>query len=486
MKRTHLVKNSIITLYLLSLFIGSIHLFADAKNHTITGDTGYILEAARITNGHESAVKGKDYEDGDAVNEEAERWFLHHVAYITFNYRYSNIIEAGADFSLVLEDPTANSLNTIFQKVYVKANPTLWLSMTFGKQQLKWGTMDVFHPINKLEKTGDPTANRILLEGLAGCKFVFFPTHWLAITTLVLPDLELQYTRSALRFDFTFAEIDLGVGAVKYDFTHFDELDTEYDIDVEWEVNPAWTIQGYYPEVDGVTPDFLASRKHSAAGFVDFVRWFNNFGLTAEFQFKYSREMEYAMISEDAVKTADISKTGQSVNLPQYERFNGENIYVPTFRAAVGFTYEMQAKPGLTLHAEYFFNSEGYTWHEAGLFYKRYTYHKENYSSYPMFLPAHLGTFGNFRQHYAYIGVTGIELTKFMQVGFSVMANCETLAFRFHHEVTFDIRNLIYLSFKYDLYHQFLDDTIYPSDLNFMDYRHKISFSVSTSYSNAD
>lgn len=412
--------------------------FYTEDKHTIWGDAGYILKLNRIAEEKEGAIPGK--EDKNAT-EEIERWLFNHLVYISFNYRYSNIFELGTDFSIILDDLEKNTINSIIQELSCKVSPADWVMFKFGKQKLKWGVSNVFHPIDKLEVYSDALAVRQVVEGLAGIKVTFIPFEWFSISAVILPELQMRYTRYALRFDFTLpGEVDLGIGGIKYDIKHM------YDID------------------DG---DILTERLDRGAFFIDLVKYFGNFGLYSEFEFRYSRENEYSFIDD----------TGE------FQLYTNNNFEkTPVFRVTGGINYKMRNKPFMNVALEYFFNSEGFNSQEAKDFYSRYKYHEKYYSKDEMVLPFQFDNFGNFRRHYLYLGLTGIEPINFFSLDFTLLANLETASFIFTHGFTFNINKSIYIGLSHDFYFQFTNKDEYPSELNFNKANHVITLEVSTSY----
>ena len=423
---------------LLVIIIFPIFIYSQNKN-TISGEAGYILNISRLRNGLEGVIQGYKYCDPNLPEE--KRWLANQLVYMDLKYRYTNLIEFGGGLSLYINDKNNNNLLTVLPQLYLKYTPIDWVSFNFGKQRLKWGTSNIFHPIDKLETQADTFDLHLLVEGLGGIRATFIPTDWFSISVLALPDYEIRWTKAALRFDFVAWDIDIGFGGIKYDYKQIKSITSDT------------------PEIE---------RLDRGAAFFDIIRYFGNVGLYGEFEFRFSREKQYGFI--------DNSGTYQVTR----EAFAAQ----PVFRVSTGITYKMDKKPYLNLVCEYFFNSDGFDQNEAKSFYAKYKYHRDNYSSKQMVLWQGFGKFTNFRQHYLYIGVSNIEVVDFMAFNASVISNLETLSFDFSAGITFNLNKLIYINLKYEYLHQFLDMDEYPSDLNFINDNHKITLSVSTSYSN--
>jgi len=404
------------------------------------GEIGYILDLDRIKEGNESALSGKN--DGDRVDE-IDRWLAGQTAYVSMYFSYHNLLELGSDFTLDLNDLTSTSLPNLVKVLYISASPTSWCNITFGKQRLKWGTARVFNAIDKLETINDPFGIRSLREGVSGVKAVFTPLDWLSLSLLALPESELRWSRFAVRLDLLFLEIDAGLGVIKYNYSNLESIDTSG------------------------TPAAITSDLDRYAVFFDAIRYFDNFGIYTEFELRWSRENEYAF--------KDLASV--------YRPHNGDDyLNVPVVRLTCGISYTMEESPYMTLMAEYFYNSEGFSNAEARQFYQSYGLHRGLYPGDPVFLPQNFGTFGSFRRHYVCLGFTGLQATGFMSVGLLVLSNPETLAFDFIPQATLDINKSVYFNLKFEYLHQFLDKDKYPSELSFLDYNFRITLAVSTNF----
>jgi hypothetical protein len=427
-------------LFLLAILIPGGALYAEITQQ-LWGEIGYILDLNRVKEGSESSIDGRN--DGERVDE-IDRWLAGQTAYVSMYFSYHNMLELGSDFTLDLNDLSSTSLPELVKVLYVSASPTDWCNLTFGKQRLKWGTARVFNAIDKLETIIDPFGVRSLREGVSGIKAVFTPLEWMSLSLLALPDSEFRWSRFAGRLDILFLDIDAGFGVIKYNYSNLEGVDTA-----------AAPAAAQTSDLD------------RCALFFDAIRYFDNLGLYAEFEYRFSRENEYAF--------KDITA--------QYRPHNGGGFTdVPVFRLTCGITYTMEESPYLTLMAEYFYNSEGFSNAEAREFYRSFGIHRSLYPSDPVFLPQTFGTFGSFRRHYVCLGVTGLQAPGFMSVGLLVLSNPETLAFDFAPQVTLDINKSVFFNLRFEYLHQFLDKDEYPSELNFLDYNFRITFCVTTNF----
>jgi hypothetical protein len=415
--------------------------FAQADTQ-IWGDVGYSLDFTRVREGREGAIPGET--DGTGVDE-LERWLALQNAFISFNFRYANFIDFSSEFSLDLTKLDATSLPDLVRVISLKASPALWCDLTFGKQRLQWGTANIFPAIDKLESVSDPLGMRSFREGVTGLKAVFTPTDWFSASLLVLPEAQLRRTRFAGRLDLLFWDIDLGIGAVKYNYVKIDDI-TDAGLNSRAETTPHDRV----------------------ALFLDAIRYFDNFGVYTEFEYRYSRDNEYAL--EDAGST--------------YISENGNDFFdVPVIRWTTGMSLTIGSGQGM-INAEYLYNSEGFNKSEAEIFYTRFNTHLASNPADPRFLPVDFGRFGSFRKHYLAIGAMNINLIDDFSFSLLILCNLESLAFDFSPSITLTVNKSVFIKFKYDFYHQFTDLAANPSELSFMDYNQRLSISVTTSYSN--
>jgi hypothetical protein len=233
-----------------------------------------------------------------------------------------------------------------------------------------------------------------------------------------------------------------------------------------------WVIKYNYNNLESIDAaanpaTAITSDLDRYALFFDAIRYFDNLGLYVEFEYRFSRENEYAF--------KDLAA--------QYQPHNGGGFTdAPVFRLTCGVSYTMEQSPYLTLMAEYFYNSEGFSASEAKEFYQSFGLHRALYPNDPVFLPQNFGTFGSFRRHYVCLGVTGLQAANSVSLGFLVLSNPETLAFDFIPQVTLDINKSVFFNLKFEYLHQFLDKDEYPTELNFIDYNFRITLSVSTNF----
>jgi hypothetical protein len=426
---------------LVLFFAAGSFLYPEIKQQ-LWGEIGYILDLDRIKEGSESALEGKS--DNQEVAE-IERWLANQNAYTSLYFSYGNILEAGSDFTLDLNNLASTSLPELVKVLYVSTSPTDWCNITFGKQRLKWGTARVFNAIDKLESLNDPFGLRTLREGVSGIKAVFTPVDWLSFSILGLPENELRWSRFAGRLDFLFLDIDAGIGVIKYNYSRLKSID------------------------ETSTPESaVTSRLDRYALFFDAIRYFGSLGLYVEFEYRYSGENAYAFKDLTA----------------HYDSVSGDDLLnTPVIRLTCGLSYTLEQSPYFTVMAEYFFNSEGFTNAEAKKFYRSFGLHHTLYPDDPIFLSPNFGTFGNFRKHYFCLGITGLQATNFLSLGLLVLSNPETMAFNFMPQATVDINKTVYITVKYEYFYQFLDKDQYPSELNFIDFNSRITFSVSTNFS---
>lgn len=424
--------------------------------HKIWGEAGYLVNYERIKKGHEYLIP--EYNENDTLKE-IERWRVDQKGYLTLNFRYDTYLDIVSDFTIPLSDEDSSEISTTVQELYLTFFPSYRTSFRLGKQRLEWGSSKVFNSIDKLEDTPNPFSTRVIEEGLSGIKTVLMLSEIISFSILILPESELRWSRFALRGDFLLWDTDIGIGLIKYNLNHLDS----FKVDNEKVIIDDFHVNNY----DTVNIEVLPSKRDRFAGFIDLARYFGNYGIYSEFEYRYSRENEYAFFDSSKEK---------------YIRNEEDFLSHHVFRLTTGFHYEMSKKPFLRFIAEYFYNSEGFTNSEAKRFYKKYIDHKMKRPDLPMILPQQLRIFGNFRQHYLYLGLLDIELKDYMSLGFSLLSNIETFAFNFAPEITLNIDKTVFINIKYDLFHQSSDNNENPSYLSLYEIDQRVTLSVKTNF----
>jgi hypothetical protein len=216
------------------------------------------------------------------------------------------------------------------------------------------------------------------------------------------------------------------------------------------------------------TTSLAPERLDRVAGFIDLIRYFDNFGIYGEFELRYSRELEYAF---------------RQTAVDSYIFDSYDTLSYPVFRVSAGLHYRMQAfKPYCDIILEYFFNSEGLNNEEAKDLFTDYSTYYSPLPAADNRVPGALTRFGGFRKHYLYLGLLNIEVTNAIQLGLSTAVNLDTLFFNFRPEINFNINNLVFLALQYDFYHQFMDINDYPSLFNFMKNNNTLQIIVKTNF----
>ena len=147
------------------------------------------------------------------------------------NATFSINTQLEADFT-----GTALSADDVIKQLALSWNPSSILSLTGGKQILKWGTARVFSSIDALEPPIDPLSQDDTDRGVTGFRADLIPTWWLSFSILALPAQQsisqvantttgsvsysltpayLDKTRLALRTEILAGETDLAFGAVR-------------------------------------------------------------------------------------------------------------------------------------------------------------------------------------------------------------------------------------------------------------------------------
>ena len=97
---------------------------------------------------------------------------------------------------------------------------------------------------------------------MPGINAEYFATEWLGISVFAIPQEELRWSRFAGRFDLVLFDTDIGLGVIKYNFDHIESI-----------------------AATGLKTD----TRDRYAWFFDMKRYFNIFGLYAEFEYRNSR-----------------------------------------------------------------------------------------------------------------------------------------------------------------------------------------------------
>jgi hypothetical protein len=397
------------------------------------GDSGYLLNLYRVRQDHEAAIP--EQEDGDDVDE-IERWLFDQLVYLSLSLQYSNVLEVHGDISTPLLWQQAGIVEPSLQQLYLTLLPTDWLSLVLGKQKLQ----------------------RILQKGVNGLKIVLIPTEWLGLSLLGMPDEELRWFKAAFQCELLIEETEIGFGAIKYNHNHLQDMTI------------SWQEEDFTVQMDDKQYDRLAL-------FLTFINFFGDLGIYSEFEYRYSREREFAFIDDDFDMAAVMTGNPYSY----YTRGDGfldNNI----FRITAGLHYLLPQPPYLNVIIEYFYNGEGFTRSQAIDFIDRYQYHMDNYAHLPFTLPPALNRFGSLRQHYLFFGLTDINATDYITLSLSSLANLESLALILVPEISIQINEIIFMNLKYEWLHQFLDKEEEPSDLYFVPMDHRFSLGVNTSF----
>ena len=409
--------------------------------HSLHGDAGYVLQLQRVNEGSEGQLPGRS--DGESVPE-FDRWLTGQSAFIGIDYRYSHFIGVQARVVSSLQGEGAVTLMPTLQQLSLMIAPLDWASITMGRQNLKWGTARTYNAIDALEVVAEPFAasftDDVIRRGFSGMKLLLIPNEWLSFSLLGIPAEEIRWSRLACRLDLLLWDTDIGIGASNYAYTNLKGITA------------------------GSVP--VTEKQDRVAVFFDCARYFGNLGFYGEAQWRYSRQNRYGFKGT----------TDYSINTEDYADAH-------VLRVTGGVHYQMAAPPFLDLSLEYFYNSEGYDTEEARDFHSKYEYHASNYDLrlYPMVLPPNFGTFGSFRRHYGYAGVS-VEILSDVRIGLRAHMNIETLAYMIQPSVSMVFHNAVSATLAYSGSYQFLDRQERPSELSFSVSDHVVTFSIGAAF----
>jgi hypothetical protein len=263
------------------------------------------------------------------------------------------------------------------------------LSLRIGRQRLKWGVMEFFHPIDTLEEPLNPFRVRQVIEGLDAVKLSYIASLRLAGTLLAIEDRQSDAVRFAARVDSVIADFDINLGAIGYFHTNVVSSSNGWGLRTNEQREYALFCE--------------------TAGFID------ELGIFGEVQWSSSRNMAFAFSDANGATTV-ISDPGRVPHadhaVPPPLIVNARSLAdTPVWRAAVALQHERFETPKYKVRAEYFYNSGGVDARESQEFYAAFTRYT------PAYLFAHFGEFGWWSQQYGALGISNVEIGDHLKLG---------------------------------------------------------------------
>lgn len=343
---------------------------AAAEDWEFWGSLGYLGNAARL--------KDEVRETGDQ-----SVWTTAQEIFFSGDLRYGTFGELAFDLSsLVGNTETDARGQTELAITELQITPIALdsgFSLRLGRQRLRWGNMEYFHPIDTLEEPTNPFRPRQVIKGLDAVRLSYLPSPSLSGTALAIRDREAEKGRFALRYDGLIGDFDVGAGLISY-------------------YQPVWIPRGSGQGID-------KSYESEYALFFESSGFIGEIGLFAEAQWSTSRNMGYAFARgnglDPILSTPNMSDTA-------------------AFRGALAVQHERFAAPKFKVRAEYFYNSGGYDSEEARQFF-------DAYQRYPLVgvFPS-FGQMGWFSRHYGALGLTNIEITDHLKFGAQIAAGLDS------------------------------------------------------------
>lgn len=185
-------------------------------------DVSDVAEVAQPEVARAEALKttvsgGYEFESFDALGG-SDRWKTAQTGTIALTARGGNAFSLAAR----LEAPYTNDplrADDVIDELAVSWAPAPIMSLTAGKQILKWGTARALSSIDRLAPPLDPLDPAKTRRGVTGFRADVIPTWWLSVSTVAVPPLldggYFDTTTLALRTELLVGETDLSLGAIR-------------------------------------------------------------------------------------------------------------------------------------------------------------------------------------------------------------------------------------------------------------------------------
>lgn len=386
----------------------------EASDWQIQGSVGYLGNAGWLKDSVRAAT-GRS------------TWSTAQEAFLTGDIRYGALGKFAFDLSQLVGNTQSKTRDaTEFEVTELYADPISLDSGTFslrvGRQRLKWGVMEFFHPIDTLEESRDPFRARQVLKGLDAIKISHIASPSLSGSFLAIRDRDADAARFALRLDTVQNDFDVSAGLLTYFQTQ--------------------------AEARGGSPNLWTRRHTEYALFFETAGFIDQLGIFSEAQLSSSRNMAFAFIDGAGNATVwsdpDFSDT-------------------PVFRGAVALQYERFQPPAFKIRGEYFYNSGGFDSDESRAFYSAYQQDK------PLYLYPRFGEFGQYSRHYAGLSLSNIQIAEHLKFGSKLAAALDSGAAIFAADLTYSFdNNNSQVFLQYSHFDHFRDSDRFPGETNFL------------------
>jgi hypothetical protein len=143
------------------------------------------------------------------------RWKNGETAYVDFSARRGSALSLSGKVEAPFTGE-ALSADDVFKELALSWAPSPILSLTAGKQRLKWGTARVFSSVDALAPPLDPLDPEGTDRGVTGLRADIIPTWWLSASALAVPAPTYpDQTTAAFRAEILAGETDLSLGAIR-------------------------------------------------------------------------------------------------------------------------------------------------------------------------------------------------------------------------------------------------------------------------------
>ncbi|MER2601988.1 MAG: hypothetical protein ABTR27_06495, partial [Candidatus Competibacter phosphatis] len=174
----------------------------------IWGSVGYLGNAGRRK---------------DSVREATDlsTWSTAQEVFLTGDARYGSLGKFSFDLSQLMGNTKSEVRDdTEFEVTELYADPLSLdsgaLSFRVGRQRLKWGVMEFFHPIDTLEEPRNPFLARQVIKGLDALKISHIASPSWSGSLLTIRDRDEDAARFALRLDTVVDDFDVSAGLITY------------------------------------------------------------------------------------------------------------------------------------------------------------------------------------------------------------------------------------------------------------------------------
>lgn len=421
-----------VMIFLACLIAGSVRAVIAADdwrdNWQIWGSVGYLGNAGRLKDEIRNA-------------QDLSAWSTAQEVFLTGDARYGSRGKFAFDLSrLVGNTESEERDDTEFTVTELYADPLSLDAGTFslriGRQRLKWGVMEFFHPIDTLEEPRNPFLARQVIKGLDAFKASYIASPVLSGAFLTIRDREEDAARFALRLDTIVNDFDVSGGLLTY-----------FQNEVE----------------DGSAVGLRTARETEYALFFETAGFVDQLGIFGEAQLSSSRNKAFAF--SDGVGNVTVLSDSDFSN-------------TAVFRGAIALQYERFQAPVFKIRGEYFYNSGGFDSDESKAFLAAYQQYPAFYL-YPRF-----GEFGEYSGHYAALALSNIELADHLKFGSKLATALDSGAAIFSADLTYTFDNnngQVFL--QYTRFDSLRDSDRFPGEAAFLPSDHGLTLYLAWNFS---